>query len=270
MAVSFPLLGTSPLRLVALPMPRRGVGRRRLDALDPLPTMTGAGNGLAAASRGGGTVTDPVQKGMWHMKTAQTRPAPTGGARPDGSRRAQPQYGQRGQEIQPYGTVTRLPLGLDERACQTSVELLNQILADTLTLRDLYKKCHWQANGPTFYQLHLLFDKHFQEQLELVDGLAERIQTLGGVSVAMPHDVIELTKIPRPPKGREEPPVQISRLLEAHEIVLKEARSMARLATEAGDDGTNDLLVSDVVRGNEKQAWFLSEQVVDVPLVKAD
>ena len=203
------------------------------------------------------------------MKTAQSRPASTSGTTPNGARRAQPQYGQRGQEIQPFGTVTRLPLGLDDKARQTSVELLNQILADTLTLRDLYKKCHWQACGPTFYQLHLLFDKHFQEQLELVDELAERIQTLGGVSVAMPHDVIELTKLPRPPKGREEPPVQISRLLEAHEIILKEARTMAKQAQEAGDDGTNDLLVSDVIRTNELQTWFLAEHVVPVPLVRA-
>jgi starvation-inducible DNA-binding protein len=207
---------------------------------------------------------------MWHMKTAQSRPASTSGTAPNGARRAQPQYGQHGQEIQPFGTVTRLPLGLDDKARQTSVELLNQILADTLTLRDLYKKCHWQACGPTFYQLHLLFDKHFQEQLELVDELAERIQTLGGISVAMPHDVIELTKVPRPPKGREEPPVQISRLLEAHEIILKETRQAARKASDAGDDGTNDLLVSDVLRTNEMQVWFLAEHLVDVPQVHAE
>ena len=137
-------------------------------------------------------------------------------------------------------------------------------------LRDLYKKSHWQTCGPTFYQLHLLFDKHFQEQVELVDELAERIMTLGGVSVAMPHDVIELTKIPRPPKGREEPPVQISRLLEAHEIVLKETRKAARKASDLGDDGTNDLLVSDVLRTNEMQVWFLAEHLVDVPLAHAD
>jgi starvation-inducible DNA-binding protein len=136
-------------------------------------------------------------------------------------------------------------------------------------LRDLYKKHHWQVAGPTFYQLHLLFDKHAGEQSELVDAIAERIQLLGGVSVAMAGDVAETTLIPRPPKGREEPPVQISRLLHAHEIVLKEARAMARRATEAGDDGTNDLLVSDVIRRNELQVWFVAEHVVDTPLVRA-
>jgi starvation-inducible DNA-binding protein len=166
--------------------------------------------------------------------------------------------------------MTRRPIALAESAARESVENLNQVLADTITIRDLYKKHHWQTAGPTFHQLHLLFDKHYEEQSELVDALAERIQMLGGVSLAMAADVAETTLIPRPPKGREEAPVQISRLLHAHEIILEEARSMARQASASGDDGTNDLLVSDVVRGNEKQVWFLSEHVVDVPLVKAD
>ena len=184
--------------------------------------------------------------------------------------RARPLVHQEAHEIQPYGHLVKLPIALAESACKESVENLNQMLADTITLRDLYKKHHWQVLGPTFYQLHLLFDKHYEQQNDLVDAIAERIQLLGGVSIAMAHDVAETTLIPRPPKGREEVPVQISRLLHAHEIVLEEARSMARQAAEAGDDGTNDLLVSDVIRGNEKQVWFVSEHLVDVPLVKAD
>jgi starvation-inducible DNA-binding protein len=139
-----------------------------------------------------------------------------------------------------------------------------------MTLRDLYKKHHWQVAGPTFYQLHLLFDKHYKEQAELIDEIAERVQTLGGISIAMAADVAETTRIPRPPRGREEAPVQISRLLEAHEVVLKECRQAAREASANGDDGTNDLLVSDLIRTNEMQVWFLAEHLVDVPLVKGD
>src|SRR5262249_50263755 len=162
----------------------------------------------------------------------------------------QPILHQRAREIQPYGTLARLPIGLDDAVCQASVDTLNQVLADTMTLRDLYKKHHWQVAGHTFYQLHLLFDKHFEEQSELVDKLAERIQLLGGISIAMAHDVAESTRVPRPPRGREEVPVQIARLLEAHELMLKECRAAARAAADAGDDGTNDLLVSDVIRTN--------------------
>src|SRR5437870_11477048 len=183
--------------------------------------------------------------------------------------RVRPLVDQDSREIQPYGRIAKLPIALAESACKESVENLNQLLADTITLRDLYKKHHWQTAGPTFYQLHLLFDKHYEEQNTLVDSIAERIQLLGGVSLAMAPDVAEITLIPRPPKGREEAPVQISRLLHGHEIVLKEARTMARLAAQGGDDGTNDLIVSDVIRRNELQAWFVAEHVVDVPLTHA-
>src|SRR5262247_4375882 len=191
-------------------------------------------------------------------------------SKPSGSVSPQPRLHQRAREIQSYGTVRHaLPLELEEPVRVQITNQLNQLLADTMTLRDLYKKCHWQVSGPTFYQLHLLFDKHYGEQNELVDAIAERIQVLGGVSVAMAPDVAEVTLIPRPPKGREEVTVQISRLLHAHEIVLKEARTMARLAANAGDDGSNDLIVSDVIRRNELQAWFVAEHVVSVPLTHA-
>src|SRR5579862_707086 len=160
-----------------------------------------------------------------------------------GTQRSKPILHQNAHEIQPYGKIAKLPIALDEKVCAASAENLNQILADTMTLRDLYKKHHWQVAGPTFYQLHLLFDKHHGEQDELVDTIAERIQLLGAVSIAMAADVAETTIILRPPRGREEAPQQISRLLEAHEVILQEARTMARQADEAGDDGTNDLLV---------------------------
>ena len=183
---------------------------------------------------------------------------------------AQPRLHQRAGEIQAYGTVSHLPpLELEEPVRLEMTAQLNQLLADTMTLRDLYKKSHWQVAGPTFYQLHLLFDKHYDEQVELVDSIAERIQLLGGVSIAMAADVAETTKIERPPRGREEVPVQLSRLLEAHQVIIGESRKLARRASELGDDGTNDLVVSEVLRANELQVWFLSEHLVDVPLIEA-
>ncbi len=183
---------------------------------------------------------------------------------------AKPITGQRGMEIQKFGSIARLPNGLSEKVCVASVKALNQVLADTMTIRDLYKKHHWQVAGHTFYSLHLLFDKHYEEQAELVDQIAERIQLLGGLAIAMAPDVAEMTQIERPPKGREEVPVQISRLLEAHEQILVYSRKAAKAASDAGDEGTNDLLISDVVRRNEMQVWFVSEHLVDQPLVKAN
>jgi starvation-inducible DNA-binding protein len=184
---------------------------------------------------------------------------------------AQPHYHQTARELQAFGTVTSvMPLQLIEPVRLEMTEQLNQLLADTMTLRDLYKKSHWQVSGATFYQLHLLFDKHYEEQSEIVDAIAERIQLLGGISIAMAADVAELTRIPRPPKGREEVPVQLSRLLDAHEIIITHCRELAERATKLEDAGTNDLVVSDVLRPSELQSWFLSEHLVDAPLVEAE
>lgn len=183
---------------------------------------------------------------------------------------AEPRVHQRAPEIQPFGSVTHaFHLELEEPVRLEMTEQLNQLLADTMALRDLYKKSHWQVAGPTFYQLHLLFDKHFDEQVEVVDTIAERIQLLGGLAIAMAHDVTETTQLERPPKGREEVPVQISRLLDAHQIIIRQCRRIAERANKLGDQGTNDMVVSNVLRTNELQAWFLSEHLVNAPLVHA-
>ena len=183
---------------------------------------------------------------------------------------AQPNYQVEYREIQRFGTLKQLPIALEDNARTQSVTILNQILADTMTLRDLYKKHHWQMSGATFYQLHLLLDEHYEKQAELVDMIAERIMTLGGISIAMAPDVAESTKIPRPPKGREDVPTQLARLLEAHEIILRQAHEGAEAADDAGDDGTNDLLVSNIIRTNEPQVWFIAEHLAATPLVRPD
>ncbi len=171
--------------------------------------------------------------------------------------------------IQEFGTVRQFPIGLSYDARMYSCQRLNQTLADSQILYALYKKHHWLMRGATFYQLHLLLDKHADEQLELVDQIAERIQTLGGVAVGDPRHVAEITRIPRAPDGVEEVPAMLSRLLEAHEMILADAHDAAARTADMGDDGSNDLLVSDVIRTGEMEAWFLAEHLVDTPLVQA-
>jgi len=172
------------------------------------------------------------------------------------------------KEIQAYDVISRsVPIGLSIEIREENVRNLNQTLADSMTLRDLYKKYHWQVAGPTFFQLHLLFDKHHKAQVELVDEIAERVQTLGGISIAMAHHIAETTMIPPAPRGREEVRAQISRLLEAHELIIQEARRSAHRARELGDDVSNDIFVSGVLRTNEKQVWVLSEHLVNSPRI---
>jgi starvation-inducible DNA-binding protein len=198
--------------------------------------------------------------------TRTANPTPSAAAAPALS--SQPWLHQHGKELQAFGTVRQFPLGLSYEARMYACQRLNQLLADTQILYALYKKHHWLMRGATFYQLHLLLDKHAGEQLALVDKLAERVQTLGGVAVGDPRHVAELTQVPRPPDGCEEVPAMLSRLLEAHELILRDAHDAAARVAGLGDDGTNDLLVSDVIRTGELQAWFLAEHLVDTPLVR--
>ena len=181
---------------------------------------------------------------------------------------SQPLFHQRGEEIQRFGEMRLFPIALGHEARTESAQLLNQILADSMILYNLYKKHHWLVRGPTFFQLHLLLDKHAEEQLKIIDLVAERVQTLGGTAVADPRHVAEVTTIPRPPNGVEEVPAMLSRLLEAHQIIIEKVRDAIRKTAQNGDDGTNDLLMGDVLRPNELQVWFIAEHLVDVPVVR--
>jgi starvation-inducible DNA-binding protein len=190
-------------------------------------------------------------------------------AQGDGKGSSQPLLHQRGVEVQPFGTLRQFPIGLAEEARLSSCQLLNGVLADSIILYSLYKKHHWLMRGHTFYQLHLLLDKHAGEQLAVVDLLAERVQTLGGVAIGDPRHVAEITAIPRPPNGAEEVPAMLSRLLEAHEIVITKVRDAIEAAAVSADEGTVDLLTGDVLRLHEIQVWFLAEHLVPTPAVRA-
>jgi starvation-inducible DNA-binding protein len=186
----------------------------------------------------------------------------------NGNGSAAPHYAKLGREVHRYGTVLDLPIVLDKPAREESCKLLNEVLADTQILYALYKKHHWNVAGPTFYQLHLLFDKHAEEQQELIDELAERVQMLGGVAVGDPRHAAELTTVERAPNGAEDVPAMITRLLRAHETIIGKVREGIETTEESKDWGTNDLLMGDVLRRHEMQVWFLAEHLVDLPLTQ--
>lgn len=182
------------------------------------------------------------------------------------ARSSQPHLHQPSYEIQAFGTVRLFPIALAHDARLESCDILNHVLADSMILAALYKKHHWLVRGATFYQLHLLLDKHSGEQLELIDMIAERVQTLGGIAVADPRHVAEITSIERPPNGAEPIPTMLARLLDAHEQIIEELRQGITRTADSGDAGTNDMLMGDVLRRHEMQVWFLAEHLVDVDL----
>lgn len=195
-------------------------------------------------------------RGNGSSATRQGRPSP------------EPLMAPLGVEIQRFGTTRLLPIALAKEARSDSCRLLNEILADSMILYAMYKKHHWLVAGPTFYQLHLLFDKHAEEQTEIIDLLAERVQSLGGIAVGDPRHAAELTTIDRPPNGAEDVPAMIHRLLDAHETILEKVRKGIDKTEKSSDWGSNDLLMSDVLRRHELQVWFVAEHVVDVPLIE--
>jgi starvation-inducible DNA-binding protein len=209
---------------------------------------------------------------------SETHTSPTRRADPARSRHARngasagedpnPRFARLGHEVQPFNEMRSLPIGLDEATRQQSCSVLNEVLADSTILYALYKKAHWNVAGPTFYQLHLLFDKHAEEQLELIDLLAERVQALGGIAVGDPRHAAELTTIERAPDGAEDVPAQITRLLDAHETIIGKVREGVETTDDLKDYGSNDLLMGDVLRRHELQVWFLAEHLVDVPLIE--
>ena len=202
-------------------------------------------------------------------RTKRQAPSAQGnGTKRRGGASPEPRLAPLGVEIQRFGASRLLPIALAAEARTESCQLLNEILADTMILYALYKKHHWLVAGPTFYQLHLLFDKHADEQLELVDLLAERVQSLGGIAVGDPRHAAELTSIDRPPNGAEDVPAMIHRLLDAHETIIEKVRRGIDKTEKSGDWGSNDLLMSDVLRRHELQVWFVAEHVVDIPLVE--
>jgi len=180
----------------------------------------------------------------------------------------EPKLAPLGVEIQRFGTTRFLPIALSKEARAESCRLLNEILADSMILYALYKKHHWLVAGPTFYQLHLLFDKHAEEQTEIIDLLAERVQSLGGIAVGDPRHAAELTTIDRAPDGAEDVPAMIHRTLNAHETIIEKVRAAIDKTEKNSDWGSNDLLMGDVLRRHELQVWFIAEHVVDVPLIE--
>ncbi len=195
-----------------------------------------------------------------------TRPTTT--TRNGKGHRASPNYAKLGDEVQKFDAMRALPIGLEEKARRQSSDVLNAVLADTTILYALYKKAHWNVAGPTFYQLHLLFDKHAEEQLELIDLLAERVQALGGIAVGDPRHAAELTTIDRAPDGAEDVPAQLTRLLQAHETIIGKVRDGIETTEQSKDWGSNDLLMGDVLRRHELQVWFVAEHLVEMDLVE--
>lgn len=148
-------------------------------------------------------------------------------------------------------------LALNAEAVKKNHGNLQVILANTIYMYQLYKKYHWHVTGKDFYQYHLLFDKHAEQQPALIDLLAERMRTLGLNVAAMPMDVSADATLTEKEEAGHDAQAMVRNLLAAHEGYIKIVRTAIKVTEETNDAGTNDILVSNVLRVHELQTWFI-------------
>ncbi len=148
-----------------------------------------------------------------------------------------------------------------------SCELLNRLLADSMILHDHYKTYHWLLKGHASRELQLLLDKHSAEQRELIDLIVERVQALGGVATG-PLPVPELAVTAGPPKGEKQVAVLLSRLVEAHELIIGRTQDAITATATSQDGGTNELLRTVLAR-HEQQVSSVAEYLIDTAAIGA-
>lgn len=166
------------------------------------------------------------------------------------------------------GKVSKdLKLGFKENGFKKEEKNLQIALANSIFIYNLYKKYHWHVRGRDFYQYHLLFDEHAKQQLPIIDSLAERLRTLGFMAPGMPGDVERNKSVNEPDTSDFTPLVLCESLLKVHDAYLKHLRSTIDIADEVDDEGTEDFLVSDVLRVHELQVWFLRSSIENTEVI---
>jgi starvation-inducible DNA-binding protein len=147
------------------------------------------------------------------------------------------------------------------KANEATIASLNRVLADSMMLRDIYKKSQWEVTGEAFYKLRALYAVHHDEQGDLIELIAERIQSLGGRCIAMPAEVIQYTTLATPPRTPELPQAQLRRLLDAHKRMLYALQAAAKRALDIGDDATHDVLTQEVIPVHTRQCMLVQLEV---------
>jgi starvation-inducible DNA-binding protein len=146
-------------------------------------------------------------------------------------------------------------IGIDEATRKEIADGLSRLLADTYTLYLKTHNFHWNVTGPMFQTLHLMFEGQYTELATAVDGIAERIRSLGFPAPGTYSQFAELSSIE---ETTEVPDAQqmIRLLVEGQEAVVRTARSVFPAVEKASDEPTADLLTQRM-QVHEKTAWML-------------
>ena len=150
---------------------------------------------------------------------------------------------------------TKNLIGLDSENAQQVVNLLNELLANYQIYYQNLRGFHWNVRGNRFFVLHAKFEELYNDAIEKVDEIAERILTLGGVPL---HSYAADTKVAtlKAKENVTDGDACLRAVVEDVQVLLKQEREILSVAAEIGDDGTQDVF-SSYVSSQEKLLWML-------------
>lgn len=152
--------------------------------------------------------------------------------------------------------MAKVNIGITEKNRQAVAEILNQILADEHVLYNKTRSYHWNVEGPSFMELHKLYEAQYTELAEIIDEIAERIRTIGYYAEGRLSYLLKLASLKEPevPKGFKE---QIPKLDADHEkIIINLRKQINEFDEKYKDIGSSDFLTG-LLKQHEKMAWML-------------
>jgi starvation-inducible DNA-binding protein len=142
---------------------------------------------------------------------------------------------------------------------RNTIVVLEELLAQSIFLRDLYRNARWQTADIQHRRLRQLLDRHYQEQLDLVGVLIDRIRTLGGGQQIFAWNCLPETQFAHALRGNKAAGHLLNKLLDAHESVLNTGRPK-RSAMNA--QWAHDFVIGQVILTNDAQSSSISDQLV--------
>jgi starvation-inducible DNA-binding protein len=139
------------------------------------------------------------------------------------------------------------------------VRVLSQLLADTYAIYLKTQNYHWNVTGPMFEPLHAMFERQYTELALAVDGIAERIRTLGSPapgSFAEFSRLISLSEARKNLSGEE----MVKDLADSHAAIVEEIKQSFDVAESAHDIASEDLLTQRIGH-HEKTIWMLKSVI---------
>ena len=153
--------------------------------------------------------------------------------------------------------MKKINMGIPEEGRKAVLGILNALLADEYLLYTKTRKYHWNVTGPEFHDLHKFFEAQYEELDGIVDEVAERARSLGGVPFGTLAEFLKAARLEERPGVNPNADGMIADLLTDHEAVIRTLRADLEASAEKyGDLGTSDFLTG-LMEKHEKTAWML-------------